>query len=354
MATKRSISLETEFVCDISNKRHRQTKDDDACPILPTIHNDDAISSCTFLTVPEKTETLVRTSVMQDLTRVAILVPFRDNHPTQQRRAHLDEFVPYMTKFLHRHCAATSASFHMFILEQSLDGRKFNRGKLLNAGFDMARDDYDVYIFHDVDLLPGDDLSECYTSVPHVGPMHIARVWERYSESSNYFGGIVAFTRQQFVKVNGFPNNFWGWGGEDNELYSRVMRKKLIVQTPTSGTVRDLEEMNLEEKLTVLRNSKWKCTVKHELLKEHQRTWKKNGLKSLHYEYVHAKAINKHCTKITVKLGPNGHWSDSRSSLEHTRAPDQDLVSHLECITSTTSPLISRIGSSESNRGTEQ
>ena len=43
----------------------------------------------------------------------------------------------------------------MFILEQSLDGHKFNRGKLLNAGFDMARNDYDVYVFHDVDLLPG-------------------------------------------------------------------------------------------------------------------------------------------------------------------------------------------------------
>lgn len=47
------------------------------------------------------------------------------------------------------------STFHIFIVEQSLDGRKFNRGKLLNAGFDMARNDYDTFIFHDVDLLPG-------------------------------------------------------------------------------------------------------------------------------------------------------------------------------------------------------
>lgn len=47
------------------------------------------------------------------------------------------------------------SSFHIFVIEQSLDQRKFNRGKLLNAGFDMARNDYDVFIFHDVDLLPG-------------------------------------------------------------------------------------------------------------------------------------------------------------------------------------------------------
>eukprot|EP00644_Phytophthora_capsici_P012600 jgi/Phyca11/546996/estExt2_Genewise1Plus.C_PHYCAscaffold_230180 len=265
---------------------------------------------------------------MQELTRVAVLVPFRDNHPSQKRQAHLDEFVPYMTNFLHRHCALKSASFHIFILEQSLDGRKFNRGKLLNAGFDMARDDYDVYIFHDVDLLPGEELGEHYTVVPLLGPMHIARMWGRYSESDNYFGGIVAFTRQQFIKVNGFPNNFWGWGGEDNELYSRVVRKKLSIQTPASGTIRDLEKLSLEDKLTMLRTGKWKCTVKRDLLKEHHRTWKKNGLKNLHYEYVDAETINEYCTKITLKLGPNGHWSDSRSSLEHPIDPDQDLESY--------------------------
>ncbi|CAH0494017.1 unnamed protein product [Peronospora farinosa] len=356
MAVKRSIASETEVLGDINKKRRRRTKDV-ACPASIEANNNDVKFSCTFATALEKTEALLKkteapvsTTTMQDAVRVAILVPFRDNHPTQHRQAHLDEFVPYMTKFLHRHCAAKSASFHIFILEQSLDGRKFNRGKLLNAGFDMSRNDYDVYIFHDVDLLPEDDLSEFYTSVPHVGPMHIARVWKRYSDSSNYFGGIVAFTRQQFLKVNGFPNNFWGWGGEDNELYCRVVRKNLIVQTPTSGTVRDLEAMSLEEKLTVLRKSKWKCTVKRELLKEHHRTWKKNGLKSLQYEYVDAEAINEHCTKITVKLGPNGHWSDSRSSLEHPTGPDQDLASSMVLTIPTTLKTSSDIAaSSKSN-----
>lgn len=78
----------------------------------------------------------------------------------------------------------------------------------------------------------------------------------------------------------------------------------------------------------LLRTNKWKCTVKHELLKEHHRTWKKNGLKNLRYEYVDAEAINVNCTKITVKLGPNGHWSDSRSSLERPTTPDQMPASY--------------------------
>ncbi|KAL3667518.1 hypothetical protein V7S43_007737 [Phytophthora oleae] len=325
MAPKRS------FASHEDNSKKRQRHPGDAACLD---ENEPLDSPHTSASAPEKTTAIPAsdtrsTAAMQENTRVAVLVPFRDNHPAQKRQAHLDEFVPYMTKFLQRHSALKSASFHIFILEQSLDGRKFNRGKLLNAGFDMARNDYDVYIFHDVDLLPSEELGEYYTMVPSVGPMHIARMWGRYSESDNYFGGIVAFTHQQFIKVNGFPNNFWGWGGEDNELYSRVVRKKLSIQTPTSGTIRDLEELSLVDKLTVLRTGKWKCTVKRDLLKEHHRTWKKNGLKNLHYEYVDAEAMNEYCTKITLKLGPNGHWSDARSSLEHPVAPDQDLESYL-------------------------
>lgn len=106
--------------------------------------------------------------------------------------------------------------------------------------------------------------------------------------------------------------------------------------------------MGLQEKLETLRDTKWKCTVraqvglecwlalmmaftqstnqfilwmgesqvKRELLKEHARTWKKNGLKSVRYEPMDAVALSECCTKITLELGPNDHWSDARSSLD--------------------------------------
>ena len=37
-----------------------------------------------------------------------------------------------------------------------------------------------------------------------------------------YIGGITSFSESQFRQLNGFPNNFWGWGGEDDELYQRT------------------------------------------------------------------------------------------------------------------------------------
>jgi hypothetical protein len=52
-------------------------------------------------------------------------------------------------------------------VEQSNDGRKFNRGKLLNIGFERAcAEGCTVFVFHDVDLLPSTDLLEYYYRVP--------------------------------------------------------------------------------------------------------------------------------------------------------------------------------------------
>lgn len=109
-------------------------------------------------------------------------------------------------------------------MEQSDDGRKFNRGKLLNIGFQLAAraGDHDVYVFHDVDLLPSKELLPYYRRTPAGGPVHIARVWGRYSGNPKYIGGAVAFTSADFRRINGFPNTFWGWGGEDDEMRRRI------------------------------------------------------------------------------------------------------------------------------------
>ena len=36
------------------------------------------------------------------------------------------------------------------------------------------------------------------------------------------FGGVSALTKEQFIKVNGFSNQFWGWGGEDDDMSNRI------------------------------------------------------------------------------------------------------------------------------------
>ena len=47
---------------------------------------------------------------------------------------------------------------------------------------------------------------------------------------SEIFGGASAMTPAQFRMVNGFSNQYWGWGGEDDDMYKRIDKNKLKIQ----------------------------------------------------------------------------------------------------------------------------
>ncbi len=38
---------------------------------------------------------------------------------------------------------------------------------------------------------------------------------------TQYFGGVSSLSKEQYLKINGFPNNYWGWGGEDDDIFNR-------------------------------------------------------------------------------------------------------------------------------------
>lgn len=129
----------------------------------------------------------------------------------------------------------------------------FNRAKLMNVGFReaMREEDWDCLFFHDVDLIPEDDRN---MYVCESNPKHAVIAMDKFgykyevltfvSKSSEksavsaanpcfyvclfsrlpykmYFGGVAALTPLHYLKMNGFPNNYWGWGGEDDDISVR-------------------------------------------------------------------------------------------------------------------------------------
>ncbi|KAL1420824.1 hypothetical protein MTO96_023680 [Rhipicephalus appendiculatus] len=107
--------------------------------------------------------------------------------------------------------------------------RSLTEPKLLNVGFlqSTALYDYQCFVFHDIDLVPVDDRN-VYTCPQQ--PRHMSVLID-YKSGAPYvlmFGGVSALSKELMVRVNGYSNIYWGWGGEDDDM---TFRLKHINQT---------------------------------------------------------------------------------------------------------------------------
>jgi alkylated DNA repair dioxygenase AlkB len=179
-----------------------------------------------------------------------IIIPYRD------RKKHLLSLVKHLE----------GSSIDIVVVEQS-PGYKFNRGLLINIVCSYLQknlNEYTYYIIHDVDLLPDKKLLGYYHKFPTV-PIHLGSRGQRYSTDKNFLGGVLSISKYDFERINGFPNNFWGWGSEDEVLRDRIKfasgvpfnsSKKEYIEIPKEGSVQDLEGYSIEQKLESLKGLK--------------------------------------------------------------------------------------------------
>uniref|UniRef100_A0A1I7YKL1 Beta-1,4-N-acetylgalactosaminyltransferase n=1 Tax=Steinernema glaseri TaxID=37863 RepID=A0A1I7YKL1_9BILA len=227
--------------------------------------------------------------------RVAIVVPFRD------REEHLRLFLHSMHSIL----AKQQLQYIILLVEQAAN-ETFNRGKLMNVGFVEALkiSDWPCFLLHDVDLLPEDDRNS-YTCADQ--PKHMAVAMNKFNYDlpyRQYFGGASALTREQFERVNGFSNDYWGWGGEDDDMFARVV-------TAGYSVVRDPKSIARYRMIKHTRdhgNPDNRCRFK--LLEHTKQRWETEGLSDLNYTRI---GVTQHrlYTKVTVTL----HEQQSRAHL---------------------------------------
>ena len=148
------------------------------------------------------------------------------------------------------------------IIAQQDDNLPFNRGSLLNAGYRKARAmGARRVILHDVDLIPDDTLLAMYSETWPRPIVHFGARFARYNNSRTYFGGVHGFTGGYFP---GYPNFFFGWGGEDDALRRRV--RSGHVTYARHGCYLDLEGLpTARAKLDTL-GPHQRCANKWELL----------------------------------------------------------------------------------------
>ncbi|XP_051464460.1 beta-1,4-galactosyltransferase 4 isoform X1 [Apus apus] len=205
------------------------------------------------------------------LQRVAILIPHRN------REKHLLYLLEHLHPFLQRQ----QLDYGIYVIHQA-GSTKFNRAKLLNVGYLEALKEasWDCFIFHDVDLVPENDFNiyMCDRQPKH---LVVGRNNTGYRlRYSGYFGGVTALTRDQFSKVNGFSNNYWGWGGEDDDLRIRVEMQKMKVVRPSAAVARYTMIFHKRD------HGNEENAERMKLLRQVSRTWKRDGLNSCSYKLL--------------------------------------------------------------------
>lgn len=142
--------------------------------------------------------------------KLGIVIPYRN------RKEHLEQSVPILKRI-----------GRVYVIEQ-MDDKLFNRGKLINIGYIEFKNEFDYFAAHDIDLIPDSD-NYSYTEYP----CHLATQAQQFGYKMpypEYFGGVTLFPNKQFEKANGFGNDFWGHGGEDDFIRRRFIEMSIPLQ----------------------------------------------------------------------------------------------------------------------------
>lgn len=222
--------------------------------------------------------------------KLAIIIPFREEKTTKVRTNHLKKIIKHFNNFFKNQ----SIDYNIFVIHQVNYDKRFNRGLLLNIGVKIAKN-YNIFITHDVDMLPNDYLLQYYLHIPKY-PVHIPFDGSLIKYSGHtYIGGINIYNKKDYKKINGFPNDFWGWGGEDDAVYDRIGINNLIIIRPDKGSISELEHKNLKDDKEQTNLYKWENRI------DNLKNWKKNGFNSIKYKLIkkqHKQMVTIYSVKI--------------------------------------------------------
>ncbi|CAN8017660.1 unnamed protein product [Ixodes persulcatus] len=183
--------------------------------------------------------------------RVAILIPYRD------REDHLRVFLYNMHQMLPRQ----QIDYGIFVIEEvGVTAKIFmsfpsvKRRVLVSMDLKVHHDSLDIVIWSSC---------FCYTlcpcRLPYVG----------------IFGGVSALNKKHMKLVNGFSNQYWGWGGEDDDMSYRLQHHRLKISRYPANIAR----------YTMLRHAKdTPSPERYKLLFKGKTRYKTDGINSVDYE----------------------------------------------------------------------
>ena len=181
---------------------------------------------------------------METQLDTVILIPYRN------RQKQLLYFIQHSAPIINKYLPTSK----IVVIRQTNDNQLFNRGKLLNVGFSLYKDKTKYFMTHDVDLNPTNlFVSKFYTLVPKEN-----EVLALFTSIWNTMGGIIKLHNNVVHKINGFPNDIWGWGAEDSALQRRAEYFNVSKKKRFFSIIKNI--LNILLNLTILTIEKSKIT----------------------------------------------------------------------------------------------
>jgi len=219
-----------------------------------------------------------------------IVIPYRD------RQTHLEYFINNIWPLIENNVKSP----YLLIVEQSDDGKLFNRGKLLNIGGDLYKDKCNYIITHDVDTYTTKiEGFELYNNIDY-------EAFGIFTSHKCSLGGITKLKIEKFIEINGFPNDIWGWGIEDRALFYRSKiynlnlklnnkKKYFNFLTHKSNAIKYINEKKIKSDLEneVFKKYKKEDQIKH---------IRNSGLNNLEYKIIQDTNLKENIRHIIVNI----------------------------------------------------
>jgi hypothetical protein len=126
------------------------------------------------------------------------------------------------------------------VVVEQVPGRLFNRARLINIGAHVAGDAADYFCIHDVDAIPIDADYGC-PSQPLRLITRLEGTFRPVTEFNGYyFSGSIALRREHFLAANGFDNDYWGVGSQDEDFFIRCLLKGFVPHEDREGRFTEL------------------------------------------------------------------------------------------------------------------
>ena len=140
--------------------------------------------------------------------------------PVRNREKQLELILKNLIKIFEKQ----NIKYNFYIIYQD-NNELFNKGYLLNIGFLYALNNNfsNNYLFNDVDIYP------LNSDIINYGiELKDDDIYHPYGHKG-CIGGFFLINKKTYIKLNGFSNDYKGWGCEDCDLLGRCNLKNINV-----------------------------------------------------------------------------------------------------------------------------